>query len=155
MTIKRIYILLLMIVIMRSNLQFFLDYITSAYHCLHEICESRLNAKSGAVIGFLYGLVALVYFFICFSILQGPPVPAGQPICDGCTNWIIGYMILGFFFFFPVTGPSFITVAFLYPHIPADFVGYPAFALPLIYGTALGWIIGYWIRKRREERLQS
>jgi hypothetical protein len=103
--------------------------------------------EDGAVIGLLYGLIALAYFFICFSIMN-PPVSPGQPICDGCTNWVIGYLVLGFFFFFPVTVPDFITLELLSLITHTDILEYLALALLPVYGVIVGGAIGYYFRKR-------
>jgi hypothetical protein len=132
---------------MQSNRQYLREKYFSAYCWLDGICERRLNGKSGAVIGLAYSLVALGYFLICFSILQGPSVPPGQPICDGCTDWIFGYIFLGFFIFFPVTVPDFITLTLLSFVSHADILGYVALALLPVYGTVIGGVIGYYFKR--------
>lgn len=117
------------------------------YSRFYGLCERRLNWKTGAVIGLVYGLIALGYFLICFSILQGPPVPPGQPICDGCTGWVFRYIALGFFIFIPVTAPDFITIVLLTFLTRGDILGFLALALLPIYGTIIGGVIGYRFRK--------
>jgi hypothetical protein len=133
---------------MQSNRQYLKEKFFSVCHWFSEVCERRLNWKSGAIAGFLYGLIALIYFFICISILQGPSVPPGQPICDGCTNWVFGYIFLGFFIFFLVTVPDFITLMLLSFITHADILGYLALALLPVYGAIIGGAIGYYFKKR-------
>lgn len=133
---------------MKSNRQYQEEKYFSAYRRFFGIFEHRLNWKSGAVIGLVYGLFTLAYFLICLSIMQGPPVPPGQPICDGCTDWVLGYIVLGFFFFFPVTVPDFITLWLLSFITHSDILAYVFLALLPVYGTIIGGTIGYHLSKR-------
>jgi hypothetical protein len=133
---------------MQSDWQYLKEKIYSIYPLFYGIYEHRLNWKTGAVIGLVYGFVALGYFLFCFSILQGPSVAPGQPICDGCTNWVLGYIFFGFFIFFPVTVPDFITIELVSFISHADILGYVALALLPAYGPVIGGAFGYHIRKR-------
>jgi hypothetical protein len=133
---------------MRSNREFIHDKIVSVFRWPYNICQRRLSWKTGAITGLLYGLFALIYFLVCFSILQGPPVLPGQPICDGCTNWVLGFLLLGFFVFFPVTIPDFITIELLSFITHAEMLTYLALALLPVFGMIIGGVIGYLFRKR-------
>jgi len=133
---------------MRSNRQFLYDEIASVYRWFYQICELWLTWKSGAIIGVLYGFVALTCFIISYWILN-PPIIPGQPICDGCMPPGLRYVILFWLvLFFPVILPAFATVVLLSPVIPADILGYLFLLLLPADGMIIGAIIGYWFRKR-------
>jgi hypothetical protein len=55
----------------------------SVYYWFYRICKRRLNGQSGAIVGLLYGLIALVYFLIWFSILRGLLFPRTSPFVMG------------------------------------------------------------------------
>jgi hypothetical protein len=86
-----------------------------------------------------------VIFSSVSRFCKGLLLPRASPFV---TNWVLGYIFFGFFIFFPVTVPDFITIELVSFISHADILGYVALALLPAYGPVIGGAFGYHIRKR-------
>ena len=100
------------------------------------------NWKTGAKIGLLYGFAGLVYFLFFFWALN-PPTPLGQPICDGCNNWALGFIIIGLVLFSPIFCLDIITSWLLGPFLfPNSIILLMMITMPF-YGALFGAAVGH------------
>jgi hypothetical protein len=103
------------------------------------------NWKSGAKIGFVYGLICALYFTpVLFSQFSPTPDHPIRMCEDPCISW---YKIIGFFLFIPIIIPS----LFFWLSINQDLTLFQMiivnFFIDILLGTTLGAVVGYISKK--------
>jgi hypothetical protein len=109
------------------------------------------NWKNGAIIGLVYGIIGLSYFFFLLWFNSQPNSP-GQPIIDSSSGIGIMLFLIGVLVFLPLCFFSYITGMIFSSFIPANSIISISIAVMPIYGTLLGALIGHFFGKRDKEK---
>ncbi|WP_157677633.1 hypothetical protein [Methanoregula boonei] len=110
------------------------------------------NWKTGATIGFIYGLICAIYWIPILVMQYFPsshfPIMQCEDTCSGM------YEFIGIILFFPIQFFTFLITVPFYQKITANYLILSYSVIEIMVGTALGAAIGHffgWLEKSQNE----
>jgi len=99
------------------------------------------NWKTGAKIGFIYGLICAIYWI---PIITAQYFPSSHSPLLQCEDTCAGiYEIIGVVLFFPIGFFTYLITVPFYRHIDVNYIILVYSIIEIIVGTALGAAVGH------------